>query len=179
MNRPVICGNCGGKDHNRRSCKKAAPKDARQLLPWQVQVGNTFWAPYGKKGWSAVRILETGRVWGKAERVKPKTGEVVNRSGRVRLDELLLRDPSVGGVDRPEKTPELVFGAQRESRLAAKVADGVRAAAVLAPPAPVGAPQAPKPAPTPSRTPEEEKATQARLSALFDLLDDGSTDDDW
>jgi hypothetical protein len=147
-------------------------------MPWQVGVGGTFWAPYGKKGWSAVRILEVGRVWGKAERVRPKTQEVVNRNGRVRLDELLLRDPAVGGVDRPAQSPEEAFGKQRENRLADKVESQTRAAALMAPPAPTEAAPAPQTPPAPTRTPEEEAEHKKRMDALFAMLGD-ETDDDW
>lgn len=177
MNRPVVCGNCGKEGHNLRSCKKSAAKAARHFMPWQVRPGNTFWAPYGDKGWSAVTILEVGRVWGKAERIKPKTGDVVNRSGRVRLDELLLRDPKVKGADRPTEAPSVMFTKFREERLAATTKDmETRAAALVVPPEPVEAPPAP---PAPKLTPTEAKAHSKLVTGIFDLLEDQSTTDDW
>lgn len=176
MNRPVICGNCGKEGHNRRSCKKPSPKEGNHLMPWQIQPGGSFWAPYGKKGWSAVNVLDVGRVWAKVERVKPKTGEVVNRKGRVRKDELLVRDPKVNGADRPEEGPDVVFAKFREDRLAAKTKDmEAKAAALVAAPEPVEA----APEPRQEKSPEEQARIWKTISALLDALPDDSTDDDW
>gem|GEM_PF-6502210 len=80
---------------------------ARLLLPWQVGPRWTCWAPYGDGAWSAVEIVSTSRVWGRAKRVDPKTGEeAASRRANVRLGRLLRRDPALKGADRPGCRPD-------------------------------------------------------------------------
>jgi hypothetical protein len=171
--REIKCSNCGGKGHNVRSCKKGPPKETRHLMQHEVIAGGTYWAPYGNKGWSAVQIISKGYKHARVARVRPKTQEVINRKGKVRLDELLRREPKVAGADRPKETPEEIFGvfrAQRkESEEKVKQEKQVEEAPV----------ETVETAVEPERTPEEEAERQKKLQAIFDLLDDGSTTDDW
>lgn len=170
--REIKCSNCGGKGHNARSCKKDPPKESRHLMTHEVVEGGTYWAPYGSKGWSAVQIISKGYKHAKVMRVKPKTQEVVNKKGKVRLDELLRRDPKLAGADRPSEGPDELLASFREQR------EQMEAAKAPAPEPEIN--EEPEEAPEePERTPEEEAERAKRIAELFAMIDDDSTIDDW
>lgn len=79
------------------------------MLRAHVHVGMPAWAAYGETGWSAVRVLKVRRKNVEVERVKPRTGEVVTRNAKARIDRLVKRDPKLKGKDRPEKPPSEFF----------------------------------------------------------------------
>lgn len=140
------------------------------LLPWQVCNGSTYWAAKGDTKWSAVRILKVLRVKADVERVIPRSQKIIHRKGKVRLDELVKRDPKLKGKDKPTAPPAEVFKQVRELREEeTQVAETV--------PEPAPEPEATPPAKKP--TLDEEAARRERVSRLFELLADDSTDDDW
>lgn len=174
--RPITCGNCGKTGHNARSCKEDAPGENRQLLPHEAVKNGTYWAPYGDKGWSAVRLRSLGYKHAKVDRVKPKTQEVVTTKGKVRLDELIRRDPKLVGTDRPAKAPNETFATSREQR------ERLEEEAVE--PKTMESAQAEQPVEAKTRTEtaltsEEETARQKKLALLLDLIDDDATTTDW
>ena len=138
----------------------------KPLLPWQVCNGSTYWAAKGDTKWSAVRILKVLRVKADVERVVPRNGNIIHRRGKVRLDELVKRDPKLKGKDKPKSSPAEVFESVRELRDQEK--DAVPA--TLEP--------TPEPQPDPPRPPAKRLSTK-QVNKLFDLLDDDSTDSDW
>ena len=86
------------------------------VLPWQVQDGRNYWAAWGSKGWSAVRVIAAKRKWAEVERVDAKTNETKSRRSKVRVDELVRRDPKLAGKDRPTAGPAAVFASVRRLR---------------------------------------------------------------
>lgn len=173
--RAITCSNCGGADHNARSCKQDAQPPGRHLLPHEAYRNGTYWAPFGNKGWSAVTITKLGRLHARVERVNPKTQEVIAK-GKVRMDELLKRDPKKIGIDKPKDTPDVMFAEYREQRAAVEakeVAQKMERAQRE-----WEAEETETPEPEPELTPEEKAARQERLSALLDQLGD-DTDSDW
>ena len=139
------------------------------LFPIHVGAGGAYWAAKGDTKWSAVRVIKVQRKWAQVERVLPHNQKIIHRKGKVKLDELVKRDPKLKGKDKPTAPPKEVFATVRQDREKAKEQVEITPVAVVTP-----APVAPKP-----QTPKEEAATQARLAKLFDLLGDDSTDDDW
>lgn len=143
------------------------------ILPWQVGTGGTYWAARGDTQWSAVRILAVMRKKAHVERVVPRTGEIIHRKGKVKLDELVKRDPKLKGKDKPKHPPAEVFKRVREVRAEEKREKGAKA------PEPVQE-SIPEEKTAPSeRTPEEEARRQAAIQKLFDMLPDDGFDDDW
>ena len=140
------------------------------LLAWQVTNGGTYWASKGNTKWSAVRIIKVSRRWAQVERVVPRNGKIIHRKGKVKLEELVKRDPNLKGKDKPKAPPSEVFAKVREIRAEAKVAAKDMPAPIQEVP-PVVAPI--------KRTPAEEAAHLKRLEKLFEMLEDDSTDDDW
>jgi hypothetical protein len=140
------------------------------LLPIHVGVGGTYWAAKGDTKWSAVRVLRVLRVKAEVERVIPRNQKIIHRKGKVKLDELVKRDPKLKGKDKPKAPPAEVFKEVREAR------EKQKQLAAEPPPKPVPQPEVKAPV---ARTPEEEAEAMERLAKLFDLLDDGSTTDDW
>lgn len=134
---------------------------SRVSLEWQACTGKPYWAPWGNSGWSAVVLTELSRVWCRASRVNPRTGEVTTEQGRVRRDRLVQRDPALGGKDRPAGSPK----------------------EIVPPPAPAESvepePEDPVPKPGVERTPERQVEIDATTKKLLELLDDGSTINDW
>lgn len=88
----------------------------KPIMPYHVTPGADYWAAWGSKGWSAVRVKVVKRKFAKVSRVDPKTNEVKTRTAKVRLDELVKRDPSQEGRDRPEDGPAEVFADVRSHR---------------------------------------------------------------
>lgn len=142
------CGSCRETGHNARTCpnkekdrgvaKKAEQQNrpdciaepasatggnvrAEAVIPWMVNEGSHYWSAFGDLRWSAVRILDKGRSRAGAERLDPRNGDVIHRKARVRLDELVKRDPSLHGADKPSVTPAELFSEIRKSRLASNV----------------------------------------------------------
>jgi hypothetical protein len=142
----------------------------KPLLPIHVGIGGTYWAAKGDTKWSAVRILRVLRKKAEVERVIPRSQKIIHRQGKVKLDELVKRDPKLNGKDKPKSPPAEVFAEVREAR------EQQRQLVAEAPPVPIPQPQTKVPV---VRTPEEEAETRAHVAKLFDLLDDGSTTDDW
>lgn len=172
--RKATCSTCGDKGHNTRSCDKPRTQ-GRHVLPHEACVNGTFWAPYGEKGWSAVRIHTVGYKHARVDRVRPKTQEVVTTKGKVRLDELVKRDPNLIGADRPRQTPDEVFATFRRSRAALEEKEKEQKAMEQTSQSEVSV-EVPR---APERTPEEEQARDAAIAKLFDLLEDETTNDDW
>ncbi len=139
----------------------------KPLLPIHVGVGGTYWAAKGDTKWSAVRILRVLRVKAEVERVVPRNQKIIHRKGKVKLDELVKRDPKRKGKDKPTVPPKEVFADVRKERAAAAAVTVVEAA------------PAPKPPVVKRRSPAEEAATSKKLAKLIELLGDDSTDDDW
>jgi len=88
----------------------------KPLLPWMACEGRPYWASKGNTKWSAVRIIKCSRVWAQVERVIPRTEKIIHRKGKVRLDELVQRDPKLKGKDKPKAPPSEVFKRVRELR---------------------------------------------------------------
>ena len=178
--RKVTCSTCGGEAHNARGCTKE-PVRGRHVMIYEAQANGTFWAPYGEKGWSAVRIRNLGYKHARVDRVKPKTQEVVTTKGKVRLDELIGRDPKLVGADRPRQTPDELFADFRKSREALEAEEKEKKvmdqAKVEHEPEAVA--EKPQPKTQPKLNSEEEKEHAERMANIFDMLEDGSTDDDW
>jgi len=156
--------------------REAAVEEARGrvLYDLRIDVDQPYWYPWGKTGWSAVVVTELGRIWCSASRVKPRTGEIVSKNGRVRRDRLVRRDPALRGKDRPAGTPPEIVpapAAPAETEAAAQVSAGP----VLEPT------QVPVPAQNPEpgveRTPEEEAAHQKRIADIFGTSDSSDIDD--
>lgn len=134
----------------------------RILLPFQIRRGSNVWAPWGVSGWSAIEVVTPSRKWAKGYRVKPATNER-GPQGKVPLDRLLKRDPSLKGKDKPEHTPDEVFAhVVKES-----------------PPEPKK-PVEERPAPPPEPVkPLSEKEQRKRMKKLLDMFADGTTTSDW
>ncbi len=140
----------------------------KPLLPVHVGLGGTYWAAKGDTKWSAVRILKVLRVKADVERVIPRNQKIIHRKGKVKLDELVARDPKLKGKDKPTAPPKEVFADVREAR------ERVKEVPVV----PVVPTPAPKP-PVPKMTAKDQEAQRKRVEKLFELLRDDSTDDDW
>ena len=131
------CGLCGKQGHNARTCPNAKSiKKARSLaeanesakveaselasanpdpvVEWAVRPGSHFWAPYGDERWSAVTVIKKSRIWATTRRVNPKSGQVITRSSKVKVGELVRRDPDLEGKDKPQGSPAEVFEKVRE-----------------------------------------------------------------
>lgn len=179
--RVVTCSVCGETGHNARSCEKEAPGTGRQVFDHEVCVHGTYWAPFGNKGWSAVRVTKVGYKHAQVDRVKPKTQELIAK-GKVRKDELLKRDAKLGGRDRPQEGPADVFSTYREQReqLEQEEQDAKIEREQQAPPRVV-----PVMLETTPVVEDDELTVEAtalppeRLRALLDLIDDDATTDDW
>lgn len=143
------CGLCEEPGHDARNCpnkaavtrrrNKAAKEAAERaeaekalsekpylVLPHMVRPGGNFWAPFGDKGWSAVTINSVSRLWCKATRVKPTTGDVVTTGSKVRRDELVRRNPDMDGRDKPTEPASVVFKSVRDLREKERLAKEAR-----------------------------------------------------
>jgi len=137
----------------------------RILAPFQAQRGVPVWAPWGASGWSAVVILKPSHKWAKGLRVKPATGKEVSE-GKVPLDQLIKRDQSLKGKDRPGFAPSEVF-AHREP------------AEAEAEPEKIPEPVVEEPKPKPKKK-MSEAGSLKRAKKIFGLIGNGSfNDDDW
>ncbi len=85
-------------------------------MPYNISPGGDYWASWGSKGWSAVHATHVKRKWVKVNRVDPKTNGVKKRGAKVRADELVKRDPSLEGKDKPTEGPDVVFADVRRHR---------------------------------------------------------------
>lgn len=147
--------------------KKQPPKTP--VVPQaSVWTNGTYWAPWGDGGWSAVKIVKLGRIYARAIRVKPKTGEEAKTRGKVRMDELVRRDPKLQGADRPESPPVVVFADVRlvrsdlEKKAQEKVLrDEEQAGQAMA------------------ESVRRELASEDRVLRVLSLLEDESTEEDW
>jgi hypothetical protein len=138
-----------------------AEAKARVRFEWQVSVGQAYWSPWGEDGWSAVVLTELKRIWCRARRVDPRTGEVTSEKAKVRRDRLVKRDPALKGKDRPPDRPSVIVPpATRPAETAAPVPELC-------------------PTPTVERTPGEQACVNAAVAELLKLLDDDSTTSDW
>lgn len=81
-----------------------------------VAEGETYWASWGDKGWSAVKVLQVKRTKAVVERVNPKTNKALPSGATVRLDELVKRDTILLGADKPQRLPVSVFASIRSQR---------------------------------------------------------------
>ena len=79
------------------------------VLVVHVREGADYWAAWGSKGWSAVRVLSVKHKWATVSRIDPRTNEVKRKRSKVRADELVLRDPTKRGEDKPHEGPGMVF----------------------------------------------------------------------
>ncbi len=94
----------------------------RPLDTWHIREGGNYWASWGSKGWTAVLVISVARKWAKVRRLDPKTGALKKRTSKVRLDELVKRDPKQKGRDKPKVGPADVFAGVRSSRARAEEA---------------------------------------------------------
>lgn len=174
MTKQIKCGNCGGDDHNRRSCKKPTTQASEtHVMSWHVYKDAAYWAPYGDNAWSAVIITKVGRVWARGQRVKPRTGVVVTEKARVRMDELIKRDPGLTGTDRPEVPPVEFFAKYRAGK--ARVEQLEKESRMTKP-------ETIETKPAPTQPAEKDTSTESqrieRATKLFSLFGE-ATDDDW
>jgi hypothetical protein len=132
-------------------------------MPFQVMVGRPYWAAFGDRRWSAVQIVTIKRKWANADRVNPSSNQVTKRGARVKVTELVKRDPELKGKDKPQSPPVEVFAKVRE---------------VEKPIEPVEEETVPKPK-RKLRSPESERVRAEHVGKLLGLLDDQSTVDDW
>jgi len=88
----------------------------KPVMPYNLSIDGDYWASWGSKGWSAVRVNNVKRKFAKVSRVDPKTNEVKKRGAKVRADEMVKRDPSQCGADKPTEGPDVVFADVREYR---------------------------------------------------------------
>jgi hypothetical protein len=152
--------------------------ELRPLNTWNIGEGGHYWASWGSKGWTAVLVISVARKWAKVRRLDPKTGTLKKRTSKVRLDELVKRDPKKKGKDKPKVGPADVFAGVRSSR---KLAEEAKAAE---PEPPIGATEL---TPTHSghshnfETPEEAEAFMRKTwdKAFGDGSWDSQPDCDW
>jgi len=81
-----------------------------------VREGADYWASWGSKGWTSVRVIQVKRKWAQVDRVDPRTNLTKKRKAKVRLDELVRRDPKLTGGDKPEVSPSVIFESVRSLR---------------------------------------------------------------
>lgn len=148
---------------------------ARILLPWQVYRDTTAWAPWGKSGWSAIRIKTTSRKWASGIRVKPHNNKDSGK-GRVRIDRLVKRDPELKGKDRPAFTPEETFAVlnkqeAKEKSEKKKVKQAQQVVEIKSEPI-VEEKRVVRP-------PRSKNKTDRNIERLFASLKDDTTSDDW
>lgn len=88
----------------------------KPLQPYHIREGGSYWAAWGSKGWTAVRVTSAKRKWANVTRVDPKTDETKRKGAKVRIDEMVKRDPAMKGADKPTIGPAEVFDEVRELR---------------------------------------------------------------
>jgi hypothetical protein len=136
----------------------------RVRMDFQIQKGSKGWAPWGESGWSAILVTTPHYKWCEVKRVNAKTGEVIAR-GKVLRARIVRRDVEQMGKDKPSLLPGDVFEGLLDEPTA---------------PEPEIAEEAPTtPEPEAALTPEEKARRAASVLKLLDLLDDGTTDEDW
>ena len=86
------------------------------IPPYLVSEGSHYWASWGNKGWTAVRVSQVKTKYAIVQRIDPLTNEVRTKEARVKLDELVKRNPDLNGEDKPTTGPADVFGRVRSSR---------------------------------------------------------------
>jgi len=74
-----------------------------------VRDGGDYWAPFGKKRWSAVRVISVTDGEAEVNRVDASSNEPKSRRTKVDASKLVLRDPARVGEDKPEASPSEVF----------------------------------------------------------------------
>ena len=88
----------------------------KAIPPHHIRDGGHYWASWGDKGWTAVYIISAKRKWAKVDRVDPRTGTIKKRNAKVRVDEMVKRNPKLNGSDKPEIGPAVVFAKARKLR---------------------------------------------------------------
>jgi len=86
------------------------------VLPHHIYEGGDYWASWGSKGWTAVRVLNVKRKFADVERINPKTNKTKSRNAQVRLDEMVKRDPKQKGSDKPSEGPGVIFKQIRDDK---------------------------------------------------------------
>ena len=81
-----------------------------------IAEGADYWASWGSKGWTAVKVLQVKSKYAIVQRIDPLTNEVTTAEARVRLDEMVKRIPELGGTDKPVTGPADVFARVRRVR---------------------------------------------------------------
>lgn len=95
--------------------------------------------------------------------------------GKVKKDRLVKRDPKLKGKDRPSLSPDEVFGKPTDDPDTTDENVGAEAETTAeAPPVPVVIEPVKK-----SASKKTEAERRAAVERLLDLIDDGSTTDDW
>jgi len=140
----------------------------RQLTKWMLHAGSNVWAAYGDTKWSAIVVLDVGRVWGRGRVVNPRTGETKKDGRKFHLGRCLKRDPKKKGSDKPGLPPSKVFAQVKEQERREKE---IKREQSMAPRA-SSLPRA--------RTPAEEAAAAERVKRLIERFH-GEDDvaDDW
>lgn len=82
--------------------------------PADVMIGKDFWAPFGTKRWSAVRVLSITDGIAEVTRVNASSNEPKTRRSKVKTARLVKRDPNQKGKDKPAATPEEMFSAAEQ-----------------------------------------------------------------
>jgi hypothetical protein len=124
--------------------------------------GKPYWAGMGNTRWSAVQITSIKRKWATADRVNPSSNEVTKRGAKVKVAELVKRDPGRKGKDKPQSPPSEVFAKVREIEAESKAQMK----------------DVPEPEPAPAKE-RNGKLRSSQIQKLLALLDDDSTVDDW
>ena len=88
----------------------------KPVMPYNLAIGGDYWASWGSKGWTAVRVTDVKRKFAKVVRVDPKTNESKKRDAKVLADEMVKRDPAERGADKPDDGPDVVFADVRQHR---------------------------------------------------------------
>lgn len=81
-----------------------------------IAEGADYWASWGSKGWTAVKVLQVKSKYAIVQRMDPLTNEVTTAEARVRLDEMVKRIPELSGTDKPGTGPADVFAKVRRAR---------------------------------------------------------------
>lgn len=103
-------------NEHRTGRKKEIRSVSEPVLPHLVTEGDDYWASWGSKGWTAVKVLQVKTKYAVVQRIDPLTGEVRTAEARVKVDELVKRSPALTGTDKPSRLPSEVFAQVRLDR---------------------------------------------------------------
>ena len=70
-----------------------------------VTTDGDYWAPFGKKRWSAVRVVSVKAGVAEVTRVDASSNKPKTRRSKVKVSQLVERDSGLKGTDTPTSTP--------------------------------------------------------------------------